>query len=234
MSVDYRLDQAKMLVTFPADVEVGKTYTITCKAFRIPITIDGIPQYLPLNQSTVFTINIVSDNSGNTPVNNFSAPAQKILTDEEIAIQKAEALAKALEETIKAETAMTVESFVSKEAVAALPAEVKESSNAQTVYNLSNVTTVPGFIAAIEKIAEANKAANAGAVMIYSSDPITFNADMLTALADAAAEFVYMFRYKGHLYKISIPAGVKIDLEGQVFAGPLYIGAKLGTAVLVK
>lgn len=31
-----------------------------------------------------------------------------------------------------------------------------------------------------------------------------------------------------------IPVGAKVDLEGQRFAGPLFIGAQIGTSVLIK
>ena len=43
-----------------------------------------------------------------------------------------------------------------------------------------------------------------------------------------------MFKHEGHLYKVTIPAGAKIDLSGATFAGPLYIGAQLGTTVVIK
>lgn len=43
-----------------------------------------------------------------------------------------------------------------------------------------------------------------------------------------------MFKHEGHLYKVTIPAGVNVDLAGRRFAGPLYIGVQLGTSVLVK
>ena len=143
-----------------------------------------------------------------------------------------EALAKATEETIRTEEAMSVTSFVSAEAIDTLPAEVKETSTTETVYNLSKITTTRGFISAVDKIVKANTTAEA--VSFYSSNPIAFNADSLTALTNANTEFVYMFNHEGHLYKVTIPVGAKVDLAGQTFAGPLYIGAQLGTSVLVK
>ena len=143
-----------------------------------------------------------------------------------------EALAKATEEIIRTEEAMPVTSFVSAEAIDTLPAEVTETSATETVYNLSKITTTRGFISAVDKIVKANTTTEA--VSFYSSNPIAFNADSLTALTNANTEFVYMFNHNGHLYKVTIPAGAKVDLAGQTFAGPLYIGAQLGTSVLVK
>ena len=43
-----------------------------------------------------------------------------------------------------------------------------------------------------------------------------------------------MFKHEGQLYGITIPAGANVDLEGQMFAGPLYIGAKFGTSAVIK
>ena len=56
----------------------------------------------------------------------------------------------------------------------------------------------------------------------------------LDAVSNTGKDFVYTFKHEGKLYKVTIPAGAKVDLEGQKFAGPLFIGAKLGTTVVVK
>ena len=150
-------------------------------------------------------------------------------TNEEVI---SEALAQATEETIRTEEAMPVTSFTSTDAVNTLPVEVKETSATETVYNLSKITTTRGFISAVDKIVKAKTTTDA--VTFYSSKAIAFNADSLTALTNANTEFVYMFNHEGHLYKVTIPVGAKVDLAGQTFAGPLYIGAQLGTSVLVK
>ena len=71
-------------------------------------------------------------------------------------------------------------------------------------------------------------------VTLYSDKPFAFNVTSLDAVANASKDFVYMFKHEGQLYKVTIPAGAKVDLEGQMFAGPLFIGAKLGTTVVVK
>ena len=106
-----------------------------------------------------------------------------------------------------------------------MPAEVKATATAGATYNLSQITTTQGFVAAVNKIAEANPGATS--VTVYSSNPMAFSEDVLTAVANANKEFVYTFNHKGHLYKITIPAGAKIDLNGNRYAGPLYIGAQL-------
>lgn len=142
------------------------------------------------------------------------------------------ALAKQLEETIKAEESIPVTSFASTTAVNAVPAEVKATATAGATYNLSQITTTQGFVAAVNKIAEANPGATS--VTVYSSNPMAFSADVLTAVSNANKELVYTFNHKGHLYKITIPAGAKLDLNGNRYAGPLYIGAQLGTSVVLK
>lgn len=160
-----------------------------------------------------------------------STPAAKAPTAEEIAEQRAEAISKAVEEKIKAEEAIPVADFVSAEAVKAIPEEAKGTST-EAVFNVSKITTTRGFVAAVDKIVKDN--AKEKTVTFYSATPFAFNTDSLNALTNANKDFVYMFKHEGKLYKITIPAGAKIDLAGQKFAGPLYIGAKLGTSVVVK
>lgn len=168
--------------------------------------------------------------SGNS-VPKEEKPASKAPTEEEVAEQRAEAISKAVEEKIAAEEAIPVTSFVSAEAVNAIPAEVKGTTT-EAVFNVSKITTTRGFVAAVDKIVKANPEGKS--VTFYSEKPFAFNTNSLAAMADANKEFVYMFKHEGQLYKVTIPAGAKVDLAGQKFAGPLYIGAQLGTSVLVK
>lgn len=174
--------------------------------------------------------------SGNSTPAPTPAPAPSAPSADEIMQMEIEEVAQAAEAVVKAEVEMPVTDFVSAEAVSALPAEVKDTTGDAAVYNLSKITTTRGFVAAVTKMVETNKASaqQSKAVTFYSSTPIAFNTSSLTALSDAATEFVYMFEYEGHLYKVTIPAGAKVDLAGQRFAGPLYIGAQLGTSELVK
>ena len=146
--------------------------------------------------------------------------------------ERNKAIAQAVEEKIKTEEALPVTAFVSTEAVNALPAEVKGEAVTDKVFNVSEITTTRGFVAAVDKIVKTNLEDKN--VTFYSTTPFAFNVDSLAALFNANKEFVYMFSHNGHLYKITIPAGAKIDLAGEKFAGPLFIGAKLGTSVLVK
>lgn len=139
--------------------------------------------------------------------------------DVEEAISKA--IAKEVEDRIQAE-----------EALKSLPTEVKNMSGKNTVYNISKITTTQGFISAIDKIAKATSVKET--VTLYSSEPFAFNRSALTAITDVNRDIVYMFNHKGHLYKITIPAGAKVDISLATFAGPLYIGAQLGTSVLIK
>ena len=177
--------------------------------------------------------------TGNTSSENKEEPEYKAPTEEEkeeqraeeIEEQRAEAISKAVEEKIAEEEAIPVTSFVSAEAVNAIPAEVKDTTT-EAVFNVSKITTTRGFVAAVDKIVKANPEAKS--VSFYSDKPFSFNTNSLAALTNANTEFVYMFKHEGHLYKVTIPEGAKVDLAGQKFAGPLYIGAQLGTSVLVK
>ena len=168
---------------------------------------------------------VSASESTSTSASGNSAP--KAPTAEEIA----KWAAAKVEEGIKAEVAIPVTDFVSASAVNAIPAEVKGTTT-ETVFNVSKITTTQGFVAAVDKIVKANPEGKS--VSFYSEKPFAFNATSLNALTNANKEFVYMFKHEGHIYKVTIPAGAKVDLEGQRFAGPLYIGAKLGTTALVK
>ena len=167
----------------------------------------------------------VEDTPAKEPEN--TNPSQEPPTEEEIA----EIILKDIEEKNKAEENMPVTSFVSATAVKTIPIEVKEAAS-EAVYNVSKITTTHGFVAAVDKIVKAN--IKEKTVALYSDKPFTFNAASLAALTNTKKEFVYMFKHEGRLYKVTIPAGAKVDLEGQRFAGPLYIGAKLRTTEVVK
>ena len=138
---------------------------------------------------------------------------------------------KALEATIQTEEALPVTSFASAAAVAAIPAEAKAAGTTATM-NISNVTTSQGFVAAVKKIATASAAAPS--VSVYSSKPIALNAASVNAISNTNKPFIYTFSYKGRLYRITIPAGAKVNLGKTGFAGPLGIGAQFGTTEVLK
>lgn len=174
--------------------------------------------------------------SGNTVSGNAvekEEPKKEEKTEEKIDV--AEMAQKAAEEAIKIEEALPVETFISEVAAKAIPAEVREVANAtagMTTYNLTSIKTVKGFTAAVRKIAKADPEAQS--ISVYSNKPITFSVETLNAVQDANKEFVYMFKYKGRLYKVTIPAGAKVDLRGEYYAGPLFIGSVLGTSQIVE
>lgn len=143
--------------------------------------------------------------------------------------QMHEEYAKAVEATVAKEEALPVTSFASEAAVKAIPAEVK-ADNAATL-NISAVTTTQGFVATINKVA---KATTAPSMAVYSAKPITMNATALNAVAKTGKTLVYTFTYKGHIYKVTIPAGAQVNTNGQMFMGPLAIGAQLGTTQVIK
>lgn len=166
--------------------------------------------------------NWVDCHSGSASPSTPAAP-----TAEEIA---AEAV-KVVEATIKAEEALPVTSFASAAAVAAIPAEAKAAGTTATM-NISNVTTSQGFVAAVKKIATASAAAPS--VSVYSSKPIALNAASVNAISNTNKPFVYTFNYKGRLYRVTIPAGAKVNFGKTGFVGPLGIGAQFGTTEVLK
>lgn len=70
----------------------------------------------------------------------------------------------------------------------------------------------------------------------YSGKPMAFNNAILRSLANSKVDVVYYFKYDGHLYSITIPAGTNPDLilGNEPFAGPLYVGKVLCTTRLIK
>ena len=171
---------------------------------------------------------------GGSNANNSTGTVSGNAVEKEEPIDVSEMAQKAAEEAIKIEEALPVETFISEGAVKAIPAEAKEVANAtagMTTYNLTSIKTVKGFTAAVRKIAKADPETQS--VLVYSNKPITFSVETLNAVQDANKEFVYMFKHKGHLYKVTIPAGAKVDLRGEYYAGPLFIGSVLGTSQIV-
>ena len=172
---------------------------------------------------------------GVSNANNSTGTVSGNAVEKEEPIDVSEMAQKAAEEAIKIEEALPVETFISEGAVKAIPAEAKEVANAtagMTTYNLTSIKTVKGFTAAVRKIAKADPETQS--VLVYSNKPITFSVETLNAVQDANKEFVYMFKHKGHLYKVTIPAGAKVDLRGEYYAGPLFIGSVLGTSQIVE
>lgn len=172
---------------------------------------------------------------GGSNANNSTGTVSGNAVEKEEPIDVSEMAQKAAEEAIKIEEALPVETFISEGAVKAIPAEAKEVANTtagMTTYNLTSIKTVKGFTAAVRKIAKADPETQS--VLVYSNKPITFSVETLNAVQDANKEFVYMFKHKGHLYKVTIPAGAKVDLRGEYYAGPLFIGSVLGTSQIVE
>jgi len=168
---------------------------------------------------------------GKCTVCGYSKPSSQATSQETkapIAEDRAEEAAKVIEATVAAEVAAPVTTFTSAEAVNAIPAEAKTTGAA---YNLSSVTTTQGFVAAVNKI---SKDTASKTMSVYSSKPITMNSASIEAVTSSGKAFEYTFSYMGHIYKITIPAGAKINMNGQRFAGPLYIGAILGTTQVIK
>lgn len=102
-------------------------------------------------------------------------------------------------------------------------------------YNFNAYKSQSGFAAGISKVIMSADA-NATEVAIYSDNPVTFNADILSACKNSKVDVVYYFTYQGHLYSVTIPAGADTSnaLEANGNSGPLYVGMILGTSVLIR
>lgn len=105
-----------------------------------------------------------------------------------------------------------------------------------TTYNLSNFVTTKGIVKGINVAVAASNKSGSNTVAVYSQKPLCFNGEIIKAIRDGKKDLIYYYLYKGHLYSVTIPAGVddKVILEKSGFAGPLYIGHKLGTTQVVK
>lgn len=101
-------------------------------------------------------------------------------------------------------------------------------------YNLSSFVTVKGFMNSIDRIAKA--AQKDKPVSIYSERPVCFSKEILKSMTKHNLEFVYYFKYKGHLYCVTIPPQTDLDtsFKEKTYFGPLYLGHVLGTSKLVK
>jgi len=149
-------------------------------------------------------------------------------TPEQLAEEAYNAAYWANQATMSKEAALPVSTFASEGAVDAIPAEAKASGAA---YNLSAVTSSLGFAAAVNKLSADTTNAT---LAVYSSKMITFTSELLDEIEKTGKTFEYTFELEGHIYKITIPAGAKVDMDGQRFVGPLYIGAQLGTSQVIK
>lgn len=153
------------------------------------------------------------------------------LTPEEMS----EEMQKAIEELVSAEMALPTTEFTFEEALNRIPMAAK---NQGAAYNLSKLVTTQGFASAVTKIAANVKSQTANTkgttVVVYTDRPMTFCAEILDAIYAADINFEYVFRYEGKLYKISIPRGVKVDLGGSRYEGPLYVGKILGTTKVIE
>ena len=148
-----------------------------------------------------------------------SKPSEPAKTDIEIR--------EALEETMPVLPVSVDATEFNKEDAAIIPG---------TTYNLSNFITTKGIVKGINAAVEASNKAGSNAVTIYSGRPFCFNETILKTIQDGKKNVTYFFKYKGHLYSVTIPATVDATkvLEKAGFAGPFYVGQQLGTIVLVK
>ncbi|MBP9995974.1 MAG: hypothetical protein KBT19_01705 [Lachnospiraceae bacterium] len=101
-------------------------------------------------------------------------------------------------------------------------------------YNFSDYVTPAGFASGVEKIADKKDAF--GNVSVFSGKALTINRALLESLTKKNATLSYFFMHEGHLYCVTIPAGVNpnLVLDEMGHSGPLNVGAILGTTRLIK
>lgn len=140
-------------------------------------------------------------------------------------------------ETVGArEEVISITNFTSNAALAKMPADAKKLG---ATYNLSGITSIKGFAAAISKICEAVSMQNAGnrkvtSVTIYSDRPMNYTAEILKTIETSGIDFIFVFMHNGKMYKVTIPSGAVIDFSGHVCEGPLYLGRILGTTEEIR
>ena len=135
-------------------------------------------------------------------------------------------------ETANREAELDINDFSTTAAMSNAPSDVKAYvPDTVKTYNLSSITTLKGFVASINKIAEATASDN---IYVYTSNPMSFDNETLEALSGTGKDFVYMFTYNKVDYKITIPKNSTFRLDSDVPQGPLYIGSKLGTVSVLK
>ena len=109
-----------------------------------------------------------------------------------------------------------------------------EGSVPTGAYNFSTYVSPSGFAKGVEKIADKKDAK--GNITVYSGKPLTINKELLNTLTAKNMSMTYFFNYGGHLYSVTIPAGVNpaLVLDKNGHGGPLYVGWLLGTSRLIK
>lgn len=75
-----------------------------------------------------------------------------------------------------------------------------------------------------------------GSISIYTGYAYTINKKTAKICLNSKADIIYIFEHKGHLFKVTIPAGTDLSeiLDKNGFAGPLWIGKELGTCEFLK
>jgi len=174
--------------------------------------------------------------SSNQATEQLAEEKSKIETEEK---DKAEDEEKAYEALEKKEESIQIEALASSPQTLSLPSEVQnKTEKEEAIYDLSRLQTTKGIVKAIENlnlIVSSDVASpSTEQVIVYTSSPIAFNAQIVDAISQLNSDFVYMFKYKGTLYRIKIPAKTKMDLMGANFHGPLFLAANYGTVEIIK
>lgn len=133
------------------------------------------------------------------------------------------------QKTILDETLLPIEPFMTESAIAIVPAEIKAKSSA--IANLSSLQTIPGVMVLTTK---GQKIVSGDKVTIYTEKPVTFSQEGFDVISSLNKTVEYAFNIGEHVYKITIPAGAKVDFGDNLYQGPLYIGSQLGTVEIVK
>ncbi len=170
------------------------------------------------------------------------APAP-VKSPEQLAQERMEQAIAEYEAAEQQESRMDVANLASNDAIPASDG----AALAGTTYNFSSFKTSKGIASGITQIAKSANAkmsaatalGNAAApapVAIYSVNPITFDKNIVAAIASSPVDIEYFFKFNGHLIKITIPKGTDLSafLDADGFAGPLHIGKMLGTGQILN
>lgn len=152
-------------------------------------------------------------------------PATESSCEETASAPQEEATPSFVEETYVPEVVSKDTTALGKDSATVVPA---------SAFNFSKFVSPAGFAKGVEKIADKKDAT--GSVTLFSDKAITINRAFLNTLTAKNMSVNYYFMHKGHLYLVTIPAGVDPDLvlDAHGHGGPLTVGAILGTSRMIQ
>ncbi len=104
------------------------------------------------------------------------------------------------------------------------------------VMDVSTIKTGAGYTNAMIKSAEHFEEAKCDVGIVYTGDWTFMNKNIAKVWETCETDIVWVFKHKGRMIRVTIPKGTDISsiLDGNGFAGPLYIGKVLGTTEIIE